>query len=144
MKKIICCILIFLAVSVQAGRYNIDTVISTTLDTTTTATDSSDIAIFDNVGFRISYNETETDSTIQVVFTFQVGTDDDWTDFNILLDNNGTDAPQANVTFTADGTKYVYFPTEVHADKVKITATATGTAAAETAAIVIKRIGWRQ
>ena len=143
MKKLF--IILFLSfVGLAFGRYNIDTVISDTLNTTITLTDSTDIQAFEKICFRISYDETEVGNSVSAAITFELGTDDDWTDFNILLGSDGTDAPQANVSFSSDGEKVVYLPYGVSGDQLRITATGTNTDADDIAVIVVKRIGWRQ
>lgn len=130
MKRLIFIFLI-LSCSLFAGSHTLFN--SDTLDASPTSivSDTVDISTYRNISFGAIYDETEVGGVSEAL-TIEIGvtvSSDSitWFDYDIIMDANGTDAPQASVSFTADDEDFFYLPGELVGEKLRATITGTGT-----------------
>ena len=142
MKKLLATLLILTAGLVfgQPKQEYYAEIIDQLLDASPTSIASDTIAIggWDKVTFAVRYDETEAGG-VSAALTVEIGYGDygsiDWYDYDILLDKNGTDGPQASISFTADDEYVFYLPEAVTAQWVLVTVTATGSDADDLAQV---------
>ena len=134
MKKLILLLIVLCVTVLNAGTKGhqiqiIDQLLDA--DPTSIQSDSIDVSGWDAISFVCKYDETEVGG-VSAVLTVEAGDGDNWFDYDILLDKNGTDVPSASIAFTADDEYAFYLPQGFPFTKIRVTVTATGSDADDT------------
>ena len=90
------------------------------------------------IGISVNYDETEVGGGVSGTLTLQVSPDStNWYAFDVILDGNGTDAPNASISYTSDATDYVYLPRFATAVYLRAIFTGTNTDTDDTIVVTV-------
>lgn len=113
------------------------TLIDETLDDSPTSSTSTGFFIgdCDKVSFILSSDITDGGAGPSVAYTFEVSPDNStWYDCDIIMTDDGEDAPVSSVSHSADAEETAYLPSGFCAQYIRVIATGTNTDATNTVA----------